>query len=200
MRIAFYGGTFDPPHSGHLAVALAAAERFHLDRVLFAPVGRQPLKPAAPEADYESRLAMVALLCQANASFEASRLDAPREDGQPNYTVDALAALRASLEEDAALFCIVGADSFLDLRRWRDPERLLQLAEWIVVSRPGFSLDDLRPLALTHEQSSRVHLLTDVDEPVSSTVIREALHRGQQPAVLPASVAEYIRAHGLYRG
>jgi nicotinate-nucleotide adenylyltransferase len=147
---------------------------------------------------------MVALLCKANASFEASRLDAPRADGAPNYTVDALAALRDSIQvslgKDAALFCIVGADSFLDLRRWRDPERLLQLAEWIVVSRPGFSLDDLRPLALTHEQSSRVHLLTDVDEPVSSTVIREALHRGQQPAVLPASVAEYIRAHGLYRG
>ena len=199
MRIALFGGTFDPPHRGHLAIASAAADAFHLDSVLFAPTGRQPLKPDGSSAPYADRLAMTTLACSEDRRFELSTIDAPRADGLPNYTVDTLAELQRSMP-DAELFNLVGADSFLDLPRWREPARLLELAEWIVVSRPGFSLDDLASLYLNPQQQSRVHLLQTVHEDVSATGLRERLHRGDPCAdLLPPAIAAYIRAHSLYR-
>lgn len=198
MRIALFGGTFDPPHLGHLAIARAAAEAFELDRILFAPVGRQPLKPEAQSTAYADRLAMVALACAADRRFEASGLDAPNPDGTPNYTVDTLARLRAA-EPRAMLFNLVGADSFLDLPRWREPAHLLELAEWIVVSRPGFSLDDLAALHLTPHQRARIHLLETVHADVSATELRRRLQSGNFCAeFLSPEVLAYIRSHHLY--
>jgi nicotinate-nucleotide adenylyltransferase len=199
MRIALFGGTFDPIHRGHLAIAAAAAEGFALDTILFAPTGHQPLKPNAADAGYDDRMAMTALACAADPRFAVSSVDAPHNDGSPNYTVDTLATLK-SLYPTASLFALVGADSFLDLRRWRNPERLLSLAEWIVVSRPGFSLDNLSPLALSPAESARVHLLLSVHEEVSSTLLRQRLHTGDPCAdLLPQPVADYIQQHRLYR-
>src|SRR5580704_100017 len=151
MRVALFGGSFDPPHHGHIAIASAAADAFALDRVLFAPVGHQPLKSDATPAPFADRLAMVELACKADPRFFPSDVDAPRPDGAANYTVSTLAALTEKMS-DVRLFNLVGADSFLNLRRWHDPERLLELAEWIVVSRPGFPLDDLSALGLTPRQ------------------------------------------------
>src|ERR1700722_16452384 len=166
MRVALFGGTFDPPHRGHLSIAAAAADSFGLDTVLFTPVGHQPLKPEGAMAPFEDRLAMLSIACAGDARFDISRLDAPHADGSPNYTVDTLMALRRAMP-DATLFNLVGADSFLDLPRWHEPHRLLELAEWIVVSRPGSSLDDLSALGLTTEQKARVHLLETVHEDVA---------------------------------
>ena len=177
MRIGYFGGTFDPPHRGHLALARAATEAFALDRVLFAPTGLQPLKAGAPQAEFADRLAMVRLMCASQDDFQVVDLDAPHADGSPNYTVDALEELRRR-EPDAELFSLVGADSFLSLPRWRNPERLLELAEWIVVSRPEFSLDEMDELGLTPEQRSRVHLLTTLDDDSSATEIRARLRYG----------------------
>jgi nicotinate-nucleotide adenylyltransferase len=191
MRIALFGGTFDPIHRGHLAIAKAAADAFGLDEVLFAPAGRQPLKPEGSTAGFEDRIAMTKLACAADGRFVASELDAPRLDGTPNYTVDTLETLRRARPE-AELFVLVGMDSFLDLPRWHEPERLLKLAEWIVVSRPGFELDK-------SQTGERVHVLNTVHEDVSATELRERLERGEDCAdVLPAGVMEYIREHGLY--
>ncbi|HZY62997.1 MAG TPA: nicotinate-nucleotide adenylyltransferase [Edaphobacter sp.] len=199
MRVALFGGTFDPPHRGHLEAAAAAANAFHLDSVLFAPVGLQPLKPDVHSTPFADRLAMTQLACAADTRFAPSLLDAPRADGQPNYTVDTLMALRAEFP-DAALFNLVGADSFLDLPRWRKPSRLLELAEWIVVSRPGFPLDTLSKLGLTLGQRARVHLLETVHQEISATHLRERLREGDDCAgLVPAAVVEYIRAHRLYR-
>jgi nicotinate-nucleotide adenylyltransferase len=198
MRVALFGGSFDPPHHGHIAIATAATNVFDLDKVLFAPVGRQPLKPegAAPYAD---RLAMVELACHADPRFVASDLDAPRPDGAPNYTVETLAKLHEAMP-DVRLFNLAGADSFLGLQRWHEPERLLELAEWIVVSRPGFPLVDLSPLNLTPHQKGRVHLLQTVHEDVAATNLRERLDGGDLCTdVLSPAVSEYIRAHHLYR-
>lgn len=198
MRIALFGGTFDPPHRGHLAIATAAADAFHLDQVLFAPAGRQPLKFDANPASFDHRLAMVALACAQDPRFHPSTIDAPRSDGQPNYTVDALAELKQTTP-DATLFNLVGADSFLSLPHWRDPIRLLALAEWIVVSRPGFSLDNLASLQLTPLQRNRIHLLETVHEDISATSLRQRLQTGDPcPDLLPAEVADYIQAHRLY--
>jgi len=212
MRVAFFGGTFDPIHRGHLRLACAAADAFALDRVLFAPVGNQPLKPEATVASYADRIEMARLACNpeppqpatgnsADPRFAVSTLDAPRCDGSPNYTVDSLAALARELP-GASLFVLTGADSFLDLRRWRSPGRLLELAEWIVVSRPEFPLSEaqLAPLALTQAQRARVHLLATVHEDVSATSLRRSLQAGDPcPGLLPPAVAAYIQSHGLYR-
>jgi nicotinate-nucleotide adenylyltransferase len=199
MRVALFGGSFDPPHHGHMAIATAAADVFDLDKVLFAPVGRQPLKPDGIPASFADRLAMVKLACTVDPRFDVSDLDAPRSDGSPNYTVQTLAALHEAMP-DARLFNLVGADSFLNLRRWHEPERLLELAEWIVVSRPGFPLANLTGLGLTPSQRGRVHLLQTVHEDVAATNLRERLEAGDRCAdVLDPEVSAYIEAHHLYR-
>lgn len=201
MRIALFGGTFDPPHRGHLAIARAAADAFALDRVLFAPVGLQALKPDAAPTPFATRVALVAAACTLDARFAPSEIDAPRPGQVPNYTVDTLAALAAKHPDDT-LFNLAGADSFLSLRRWRDPDRLLELAEWIVVSRPGYPLAeaDLAPLALAPGQRARVHILAGVAEDVSATELRERLRRGDAcDDLLPPAVAGYIAEHDLYQ-
>lgn len=199
MRIALFGGTFDPPHRGHLTIATAAADAFQLDSILFAPTGLQPLKPEGHPAPFADRLAMVALACKQDTRFQPSAIDAPHPDGLPNYTAETLTALRRTMPE-ATLFNLAGADSFLSLPRWREPDRLLELAEWIVVSRPGFSLDDLSSLHLTALQHSRVHLLQTVHEDISATALRHRLQAGDPCTdLLPPEVATYIQAHHLYR-
>jgi len=204
MRIGFFGGSFDPPHLGHLGIGHAAAEAFALNRILFAPTGRQPLKANGASASFDDRLTMVSLLCELQPAslrlrFESSSVDAPHADGSPNYTVDALAKLRGRCSTDDSLFVLVGADAFLDLRRWRSPDSLLQLAEWIVVSRPGVSLQPIQSLNLTPGQLSRVHLLEGVHEPASATDIRELLSAGSDCAgLLPGSILNYIRVRHLY--
>jgi nicotinate-nucleotide adenylyltransferase len=203
LRVALFGGTFDPPHRGHIAIARAAAEQFSLDKVLFAPTGMQPLKTTTPGASYADRLAMVQLAIAGERRFIVSALDAPRADGTPNYTVDTLSQLCIDLSVESGaeqkIFSIVGADAFLDIRRWRQPELLLELAEWIVVSRPGFSLRDLSPLALTPLQLTHVHLLEGIAVDLSATKLREALHGGQNvDADLAPGVGDYIRQHHLY--
>ncbi len=215
MRIGYFGGTFDPPHRAHLAVAVAAAQAFALDRVLLAPTGRQPLKTDEPKAAYADRLAMVKLLCAAASGagvplgspfvaaapagmLEASDLDAPHADGSPNYTVDALEALHA-LEPEAELFCIVGADSLLSLSRWKDAKRLLELAEWIAVSRPGFAMDDAAMQEFSAEQRGRIHLLADMDDDTSATDVRERLGVGVSPGSrITPEVMLYISRMRLY--
>jgi len=199
MRIALFGGTFDPPHRGHLAIATAAADAFALDEVLFAPAGRQPLKTDGAPAPFADRIAMLCLACLPDPRFGVSKLDAPHPDGTPNYTVQTLTALHQLLPGDT-FFNLVGADSFLDLRRWREPDRLLELAEWIVVSRPGSALNDLSRLNLSPHQQTRVHLLQTVHEDVAATDLRQRLEAGDPCLdVLPAAVSDYILAHHLYR-
>jgi nicotinate-nucleotide adenylyltransferase len=200
MRIGFFGGSFDPPHRGHLAVARAAMNAFALERVLLAPAALQPLKRARADAHYRDRLNMVELLCAEANGLEPSMVDAPQLDDSPNYTIDTLARLRASLPDATEIFVIVGADSFLTLRDWRKPNELLLAAEWIVVSRPGFDLHALAPLGLTDAQRARVHLLGDVNEPVSATEIRARLRAGTDClGLLPERILAYIREHELYR-
>jgi len=199
MRLGFFGGSFDPPHRGHLTVALAAAKRFGLERVLLAPTARQPLKPEGPVATFGDRLEMVRLLCKGSAGLEASAVDAPVADGLPNYTIDTLGRLRRTLGTEDVIFFIVGVDAFLGLRRWRAPAELLAVAEWIVVTRPGFAVERLAELALNEAQRARMHLLDGVAEEVSATQIREALREGRDCAgLLSPAVLAYIRERRLY--
>jgi nicotinate-nucleotide adenylyltransferase len=203
MRVGLFGGTFDPPHRGHLAVAHAVRERFQLDRVLLAPAAVQPLKPDGAEASFAERLRMVELLCDDQPGLEASAIDGPQPDATPNYTIDTLKRLRATLPAGAEISIIVGADTFLGLRHWRSPEDLLREGHWIVVSRPGFDLRSLDTMTdgmgLTPRQRARIDTLDDFANPVSATEVRERLRDREDAArLVPPKVLEYIRAHHLY--
>lgn len=141
-RIAFFGGSFDPPHRGHLAIAAAARDTVHLDQVLFAPVGAQPLKPSGSTAAFADRLAMTRLAIAHEPTFAISMADAPSA-ARPNYTIDTLIRLREGMSTEDALFCLVGADSFLSLRRWHRGAEIPFVAPLIVASRPGDIISDL---------------------------------------------------------
>ncbi len=140
-RVAFFGGSFDPPHLGHLAVARAARAALDLDTVLFAPVGAQPLKPEGAAASFEERVEMTRLAIAEEPDFAVSLADAPRPAGAPNYTIDTLLQLRAGLPAGGALYCLMGADSFAGLARWHRAAEIPFVAPLIVASRPGQRLE-----------------------------------------------------------
>lgn len=221
MRVALFGGSFDPPHRGHVALARLARRRLALDRVLVAPVGTQPLKLDAAPAGFEDRVAMTRQAFAGEAGVEISLVDAPRGDGRSNYTLDTLAMVRQELRSEDVLLCILGADALLTIGKWHRPADLLVFCDFIVGARPGFDLShaeaalpegiSAKPLATDLVQtqvlelkdqtgrSSRLYLLLDLAEDVSATEIRSAL-RGEVDAgsVLDPAVAEYIRVHHLY--
>jgi nicotinate-nucleotide adenylyltransferase len=160
-RVAFFGGSFDPPHRGHLAVARAAQSALHLDTVLFAPVGAQPLKPQGSTASFDDRVAMTRLAIAGEPDFALSLADAPKKDGTsnytPNYTFDTLLSIKSALPAHSELFCLIGADSFLTLQQWHRGTEIPFLAPLIVASRPGESIADLSailPPGLTLEPCS----------------------------------------------
>src|SRR3954471_16551388 len=134
MRLAIFGGTFDPIHRAHLAVAREAADRFHLDRVLFIPAARPPHKQSGACAPYEDRVRMAELATAGEARFRVSRLE---EGTARSYSIDTIEKLRGELAEDDELFFIIGADAFAEIQtwhRWRDVARAVR---FIVVSRPN---------------------------------------------------------------
>lgn len=202
-RVAFFGGSFDPPHRGHLSIARVAQTALQLDRVLFAPVGAQPLKPLGSTASFEDRVAMTRLAIADEPAFAVSLADAPSSNGSPNYTFDTLFNLKSEMPSTGALFCLMGADSFLDLKRWHRGADLPFVAPLIVASRPGQSFADLAavlPAELTLAQdclpvaakecielktctlrnsagvTAPFYLLPDLDIDISATAIREEVH------------------------
>ena len=199
MRVGLFGGSFDPPHRGHLAVAEAVRDTFALDRILLAPAAIQPLKTDGAHASFADRLHMVELLCEGAHGIAASTIDGPQPGGRPNYTTDTLRRLRQELPPGTEVFVIVGADAFLGIRQWKDPETLLNEAQWIIVSRPGFDLHQLKALELTAEQRARIQTLSGFENPLSATEIRERLQEhATATGLVPPKVLEYIRAHRLY--
>ncbi len=218
MRIGLFGGTFDPIHRGHIAVARAAVEQFDLGLVYLAPADIPPHKQKRKLTDFQHRFAMVALAAADDKRLVPSLLDA--HTGQPNYSIESVRRLKSSLKKADKVFFIIGMDAFKDISTWREPEALLDECEFIVASRPGFSLAEVRqalPERLRNSselrQSShdreggtisvgqvRVHLLPELNEAVSSTQIREAVRTpgAQLGRYVPHLVAEYIRKEGLY--
>jgi len=212
--VALLGGTFDPPHSGHVAVAQAAQRRFHLDVVYFIPSSRPPHKSQRELTPFIHRYAMVALACAEHPGFVASLAEAPA--GGPShifYTIDTVRKYHREHPDDH-LYFVVGADQFLELPTWKNYESLLDACDFIIASRPGFHLDALR-LVIPPEKLGRtasgdphrivlrksaVHLLSTVACHVSSTEVRERLQRKQSiHGLVPARVEEYILGQALYR-
>jgi len=223
MRIGLFGGSFDPPHRGHIALARLAIERLALDRLLLAPVGLQPLKRDRPQASFADRVAMTRLAIEGEPGLEISLIDAPHADGRPNYTIDAVRSLRSSVASEDRLFCVMGADSFLSIGKWYRAGDLLVACDFIVASRPGFDLGRIAgalPPSISvaacdaeegynlvlcmhggARRESRLYLLPDLKELASASGIREALQQGSITRTdLEPAVAAYIREHGLYEG
>ncbi|MGB0125161.1 MAG: nicotinate (nicotinamide) nucleotide adenylyltransferase [Silvibacterium sp.] len=223
MRVALFGGSFDPPHRGHVALARLARERLALDRVLVAPVATQPLKQGTAQAGFADRVAMTRLAFAGEPAAEVSLLDAPHPNNtRPNYTIDTRSALRRQLVPADTRFCILGADSLLTIGKWYRSADLLTTCDFIVGARPGFDLNQAAaaglpggtsatpvPTDLPHTQvlnlaaqtggQSRLYLLLDLAEDISATQIRAALAGDSETRnVLNPAVIEYIRVHRLY--
>ena len=187
MRVGIFGGTFDPVHVGHLAIANAALESVPLDRVVFVLARRSPLKERGPVAGEADRLAMLELAVAGEPRFSVSRIELER-DG-PSYTVDTLESFAGADE----LFLILGGDAIAELPRWKDPDRIARLATLVVAERPG------APSAPNHGSSS----LLVFDAPridISARELRARAARGRSLRYLvPDPVWRHIEARGLYR-
>lgn len=211
--IAIFGGTFDPIHSGHIAVAQAAQRRFHLDAIHFIPSSRPPHKSQQELTPFIHRYAMVALACAEHPGFLPSLAEAPAPHPHVFYSIDTVRKFRRERPEDH-LYFMIGADQFLEFPTWKSYEQLLDSCDFIVASRPGFRLEALRLIvppeklgrSTGHDQhkivlrKSVVHLLTTVASYVSSTEVRDRLQRKQGiHGLVPARVEEYILGQALYR-
>jgi nicotinate-nucleotide adenylyltransferase len=212
--VALFGGTFDPVHAGHIAVAQAAQRRFHLDAIYFIPSSRPPHKSQRELLTFVHRYAMVALACAQHPAFVPSLAEAPGS-GAPHvfYTIDTIRRFHREHPDDH-LYFIVGADQFLELPTWKNYELLLDACDFIIASRPGFRLDALRLVippekfarAAAHDahkivlRKSTVQMLATVASHVSSTEIRDRLaHKQTIHGLVPALVEEYILKQALYR-
>lgn len=188
-RICIFGGTFDPVHRGHLAVARAALRRLKLDKLVFVPAGVSPHKQhSKPRASFAHRVAMLKLATAGEPRFSVSRLEA----SGVHYSFDTVRRLRRSLQPGDRLFFLIGMDAFHEIASWYRAEELLRECEFVVSARPGSSLKQAG--------SAKVRLLRDVKSPISATQVRAAARRGRPLAKLvPSSVARYIERNNLYR-
>ena len=220
-RIALYGGTFDPVHDGHLAVARELGARFKFDEVLFIPAHVAPHKraAAAPASPWH-RHAMLALATQGEPGWRVStvELEAPERP----YTVETIARLRADYGgrggAGVRLFFVMGADSWAEITTWREWERLLAISDHVVVTRPGYEIEaahvgaaararivDLRGAGvgraedwLNDEAGPRIFFSDAVMLGISSTGVRRAARAGGGGLPVPRPVADYLKKHGLY--
>ena len=197
-RLGVYGGSFDPPHAGHLHVAARAREAFELDHVLFVPAARPPHKPTrslAPDADRIALLEML-LIGTPDASLWTGELE--REG--PSYTLLTLRSLRAQCR--GALFLVVGSDNLPGFPTWYGVHDLLRLAQPVVVYRRGEELDVDGLAGLSEDERAILAQGFVEGEPfdASSTELRARLAAGEEPGPeLPPKLSEYVRARGLYR-
>lgn len=192
------GGTFDPPHVGHLVLAQNGLVQLELDQVLFVPAGQPPHKPSQPVTPVHHRLAMVEAALAENPAFRLSRVDVDRSG--PHYTVDMLAIL-TERRAGATWFFLMGGDSLAEFTSWRDPSGILAQARLAVMRRPGWEAD----LASLEEALPRIGgRLTWLDAPhlaISGTDMRRRVSQGLPIRYLvPAAVEDYVRDHQLYRG
>jgi nicotinate-nucleotide adenylyltransferase len=227
-RIAIFGGSFDPIHSGHLAVARAADRRFNFDEIHFIAASRPPHKLKQHLAPFPHRFAMVALACAEHPHFVPSLAEAGEDfsGSQLHYSVDTVRYFRYTYNGPGdRIFFIIGADAFLDIPMWKEYETLLGLCDFVIANRPGIRLEALRLVippdlhgipdgkrekeeeviahgspVVARLHKTTVYLLENVASEVSATEIRKKTNRGQSiNGMVSPRVEEYILKQGLYR-
>jgi nicotinate-nucleotide adenylyltransferase len=194
MRIALYGGTFDPIHYGHLICAEEVRQAFALDRVWFVPAYRPPHKSDDPlRASPEDRYEMVCAAVEGNPAFAVSRSELDR--GGTSYAIDTVREFRRQFGAYADIYWILGFDALAEIETWRDWQTLLALCRFIAVTRPGY-----RSAALSDALRNRVESFTMTDIGISSTRIRETVRNGGSIRYwTPPRVVDYIETRQLYR-
>jgi nicotinate-nucleotide adenylyltransferase len=221
MKLGYLGGTFDPIHNGHIALARAALKQLRLDQVLFVPTDVPPHK-RRPLTPFIHRYAMLVLaLAEAREPrFLPSLIEAPTQRRGPRYSIETIRVLQKGLGAGSKIFFLIGIDAFLEIASWRRPEALLRQCEFVVSSRPGYSLNQAaaalpeslrqKPIHSNHKlhrvelDGVTIHLLEGVNVPVSATELRAQLRskisaRSQSlRKLLPDSVLDYIKKMHLY--
>jgi nicotinate-nucleotide adenylyltransferase len=200
MRIGIMGGTFDPPHIGHLAAAEMARAELKLDMVQFVPTNRSPWKMSHVMSTTEQRVEMVRLAIADNPRFTLSRLDVDRPP--PSYTYETLRLFKKQCPNDE-LFFIMGLDSLRDLGNWQRADEIVQLARLVVCARPGVKMDVGQMMELLHRLPDLLSRLTFVEMPeleIAASDLQQRVRRGQSIRYLvPTPVCAYIAEQGLYR-
>jgi nicotinate-nucleotide adenylyltransferase len=198
VRIGILGGTFNPPHLGHLVCAQEAYLRLGLTRVILIPARIPPHKPVDEEPGIEHRLELCRLAIQGDERFDVSDLEASREG--PSYTVDTLEQLHSRMP-DSELFLVVGGDVAADFSSWREPERVLSLAALAVAERPGTGRAAVERAIAPLAGGERASYFDMPEIGVSSTMLRERVRSGEPTRYLmPDAVRSYIDRHHLYGG
>lgn len=196
-RVGVFGGTFDPVHNGHLHIARTLRQALQLDRLIWVPAGHPPHKTGQIVSNDIDRLTMLELALQNEPGNEISTIELHRTG--PSFTADTLEHLRDCMAP-AKLVFLMGEDSLRDLPNWRDPDRILQAADVAVAGRPGIDVDlNAIELALP-ALKGRAHIVPIRELSISSTEIRSLVAAGEPiDGLVPAAVAGYIEAHGLYQ-
>lgn len=194
MRIGVFGGTFDPPHEGHLALARSARDHLNLDEVLFVPAAKNPLKRHGPVASGHDRLRMVALLVGEEPGMSVSDVELRR--GGPSFGQETLEVLQAT--RPGEYWWIMGSDTAVDLQRWRGIERIAKMCRFAVAMRRPTTPEDIAR-AVGPQLAVAVDAVPLSPQPASATLAREDFALGREPAPwIPAPVLQYIREKGLY--
>lgn len=191
--VGLLGGTFNPPHHGHVALARTAVETLGLDRLLVVVTGQTPDKEVQTDAETRLRLARAAF--EGNDRIEVSRMELDRNE--PSYTLD---TVRWACEEWGDVIFVVGADRFADFLTWREPNEVLRYARLAVAARPGYPREQLQQVLAAVEEPQRVLFFDLEPMPISSTDVRNRVARGEDVAdVVPPGVSALIEDLGLYR-
>jgi len=215
-RVGLFGGTFDPVHCGHIRAAGEVLERFSLDKVLFIPSFIPPHKERAGIAPARDRLRMVDLACREEPRFAASSIEVDARE--KSYSIITLEKVKR-IYPGAWIFFILGVDAFLEIETWRDHERVLEECLFIVMTRPGYRLEQadrvlggligekVYPISENEKigedlfGAHRIFFLPFLALDISSTEVRRRIGRGETvKSLVPDIVGDYIRSHHLYRG
>ncbi len=198
MNIGILGGTFDPVHKGHIAIAEKARAKLNLTQVLFIPVGQPWLKQDSAVSAAEHRVEMVRLAIAGSPYFKLSTVEVERPG--PSYIVDTITELQAQLGAGDEFYFIMGWDNLAQLPRWKEPTRLIEMCHLVAMPRPGYQMPEVSLLEAAIPGLSR--RLIVLDEPrvdISASEIRQRVARGLPiPRLVPETVEKYIRQHKLY--